>query len=124
MSRERYESQPSYDTFQTNLVANLRLVRERAGMTQREFSIISQLGLSTVRKIENNGQKVSAYILKQYCEVCKVNPVDLLQITRSTKKTIAENTTLIDQINDGLQQLSLEDLKMIHDITQHLLARS
>ena len=120
MAHERYDLSEGYRNFSSTLAADLWKARERAKLTVEEFSVKSGIGASTVRKLENGQQKVSAFVVKIYAEICNVKASDLLQICRTDGEDYSPDTVMIDTIVSDLMNLSTENLELIHIITHHL----
>ena len=124
MSKIRYEMTPSYNDFADNLTANLRRVRKEANLTQEQLADVCDVSVSTIRKLENGFQKISAYVVKLYCDACNVRATEIIPPTITIQKHLAENSKMIDAIVTDLQALDNESLELIHVITQHLSSRN
>ena len=120
MSKVRYETSPSYELFNARLIARLRKVREDADLTQEDFAKECDISVSTIRKLENGLQKISAYVVQLYCDICHVRATDVLPPPKHVQNALAPNTQTIDAITADLQQLDDQSLELIRVITQHL----
>ena len=123
MAKERYELSPEYYSFNDTLVANLRRIRENAGMNQKEFADRCGFSISTIRKLETYQQKVSAYVVRLYCDECNARITDVMP-SLSIQTNLAEKAMIIEKIVDDLTALNIESLELIQVIAQQLSHKS
>lgn len=97
--------------YQELLCNNIKALRLAKNMTQAKFAEAIGLSVEAVRNIEHQKYTPSASTIDKICETFNIKIVDLL-----LNEPTAENTALIQRLNNKIATFTTEELLRLNDI--------
>lgn len=106
-----------YMNYQKLITSNIKLLRQKHGLTQEQFA--EKLGITTngVSNIERNRYQPTAKMIDKICKTFNITPIELLTINSSA------NEDLIININSLIANCTKKQLKQIYDMILILLRK-
>ena len=97
--------------YQELLYNNIKALRLSKNMTQAKFAETIGLSVEAVRNIEHQKYTPSSNTIDKICETFNIKIVDLL-----LDEPTAENTALIQRLNNKIAAFTTEELLRLNDI--------
>ncbi len=98
-------------SYQELLCNNIKSLRLTKNMTQAKFAEAIGLSVEAIRNIEHKKYTPSANTIDKICETFNIKVVELL-----LNEPTAENTELIQRLNNKIATFTTEELLRLNDI--------
>ena len=96
--------------YQKLLNANIKKLRIKTGLTQKEFSEKIGISIQGLSNIERNRYQPTSSTIDKICKEFNISPIELLLVNNKT------NEDLITNINSLLKTCTPKRIKQIYEI--------